>query len=181
MEEHLWIAKQPLSENDEPETVQPLVMQRQCKPARVSPTPRPQLSGFSKPVLQSFPLNPNLTNQNAAFSHPPQNPRYSRPARDGSILLGMPRRVRQGIGLPGPAFTTPLKANMTPGGPERLEREKEKERKRQEFAEERGETGAGARERNGAVFNFSPPVRRQTMRKLPWSQTSSSTLEYPQN
>lgn len=78
----------------------------------------------------------------------------------------MPRRVRQGIGLPGPAFTTPLKANMTPGGPERLEREKEKERKRQEFAEERGETGAGARERNGAVFNFCQSLALQELPRL---------------
>lgn len=59
----------------------------------------------------------------------------------------MPRRLRQGNGLPRPAFTKPLKANMTPGELERLEVEKEQERKRKEVAEkaERLERGEGTK------------------------------------
>ncbi|KAG8961102.1 hypothetical protein FRC00_013235 [Tulasnella sp. 408] len=142
--------------------------------------PRPRLSNFSKPVFQNSPLNPNAISQRAASAHPPQSPGFSTPARGG---LGMLARARQGGVLPRPTFTTPFKANMRPGEPGRLEAEKEKERKRQEAAEkaERLEQERKAKERNGAVFNLSPPGQRQTMREagvVPLSFTPDELVHF---
>ncbi|KAG8893304.1 hypothetical protein FRC01_013676, partial [Tulasnella sp. 417] len=126
--------------------------------------PKPRLSNFSRPVFQNSPLNPNAISQRAGSTQPPQSPGFSTPARGG---LGMLARARPGSVLPRPVFTTPFKANMKPGEPGRLEAEKEKERKRREAAEkaERLEQERKEKERNGAVFNLTPPGSRQTMRE----------------
>ncbi|KAG8948639.1 hypothetical protein FRC04_009403 [Tulasnella sp. 424] len=144
--------------------------------------PRSRLSSFSKPVFQSSPLNPNAASQRAGSAHPPQSPGFSTPARGG---LGMLARARPGNALPRPSFTTPFKANMKPGEPGRLEAEKEKERKKLEAAEraerERLEQERKTKERNGAVFNLSPPAQRQSMREagvVPQSFTLDELIHF---